>query len=148
MGKDSILPFLDYPGTCSFVLCLTSNPSAADFQLQALQGGEKLYERVAKTAVGWAEGQKGEIGLVVGATQSRYLGELRQLTPQTPFLVPGVGAQGGDLQGVLKEGRAKDGYGILVNVSRQILYASIENDFADAAREQAQRLVKEMNPFF
>ena len=64
--------------------------------------------------------------------------------PDTPFLVPGVGAQGGDLAGVLKEGRTKDGFGILVNVSRQILYASQENDFADAAREQAKKLVKEM----
>ncbi len=148
MGKDSIEPFLDYPGTCSFVLCLTSNPSAADFQLQILQGGEKLYEKVAKTAVDWAKGKKGEIGLVVGATQNQYLKDLRQLVPETTFLVPGVGTQGGDLQGALKEGRNREGFGIVVNVSRQILYASSENDFADAAREEAQRLVAAMKPFF
>jgi orotidine-5'-phosphate decarboxylase len=148
MGKDSIDPFLEYPGTCSFVLCLTSNPSSADFQLQTLQSGEKLYEKVAKTAMVWAEGKKGEIGLVVGATQTQYLKDLRQLAPRTTFLVPGVGTQGGDLQGVLKEGRNKEGFGILVNVSRQILYASTENNFADAAREQAKNLVAEMKPYF
>jgi len=148
MGKDSIEPFLDYPGTCSFVLCLTSNPSSADFQLQELKGGEKLYERVAKEAVGWGQGKKGEVGLVVGATQSQYLKDLRKWVPDTPFLVPGVGTQGGDLEGVLKEGRSKDGYGILVNVSRQVLYASQENDFADAAREQAKKLVDGMKPYF
>jgi orotidine-5'-phosphate decarboxylase len=148
MGKDSVEPFLEYPGTCSFVLCLTSNPSSADFQLQELKGGEKLYQKVAKTAVQWGQGKKGEIGLVVGATQTQHLRELRGLVPSTTFLVPGVGAQGGDLQGVLKEGRSKDGYGILVNVSRQVLYASSENDFADAAREQAQKLVNEMKPYF
>jgi orotidine-5'-phosphate decarboxylase len=148
MGKDSIDPFLEFPGTCSFVLCLTSNPSAADFQLQPLQGGEKLYERVAQTAVKWAEGKKGEIGLVVGATQTQYLKDLRVLAPDTVFLVPGVGAQGGDLEGVLKEGRSKDGYGILVNASRQILYASGGNDFAEAAREEAQKLVAQMKEYF
>ena len=148
MGADSIEPFLEYPGTCSFVLCLTSNPSSADFQLQTLQSGEKLYEKVAKTAAGWAKGKKGEIGLVVGATQTQYLKDLRALVPDTTFLVPGVGAQGGDLQGVLKEGRTKSGYGILVNVSRQILYASTENDFAEAARDQAQKLVNEMKAYF
>ncbi len=148
MGKDSIDPFLEFPGTCSFVLCLTSNPSAADFQLQTLQSGEKLYEKVAKSVMGWAEGKKGEIGLVVGATQTQHLKDLRQIAPMTTFLVPGVGSQGGDLQGVLKEGRNKEGFGLLVNVSRQILYASSENDFAEAAREQALKLVAEMKPYF
>ena len=148
MGKDSVEPFLDYPGTCSFVLCLTSNPSSADFQLQTLAGGEKLYENVAKTAVGWGQGKKGEVGLVVGATQAQHLKDLRALVPNTPFLVPGVGAQGGDLKAVLQEGRTKDGFGILVNLSRQILYASPENNFAEAAREQAQAVVNEMKPYF
>jgi orotidine-5'-phosphate decarboxylase len=148
MGKDSIEPFLEYSGTCSFVLCLTSNPSSSDFQLQTLQNGKKLYEQVAETAVSWAQGKKGEVGLVVGATQTQYLKDLRQLVPDTVFLVPGVGAQGGDLQGVLKEGRSRDGHGILVNVSRQVLYASSNSDFADAAREQARKLVDEMKPYF
>jgi orotidine-5'-phosphate decarboxylase len=148
MGKDSIEPFLEYPGTCSFVLCLTSNPSSADFQLQTLQSGERLYERVAKTAIGWAKDKKGEIGLVVGATQTQYIKDLRSIAPETVFLVPGVGTQGGDLPSVLKEGKARDGYGVLINISRQVLYASSENDYADAAREQAQKLVNEMKAYF
>jgi orotidine-5'-phosphate decarboxylase len=148
MGKDSIEPFLEYPGTCSFVLCLTSNPSSADFQMQVLEGGQKLYERVAQNAVQWDQGKKGEIGLVVGATQTQHLKNLRALVPDTTFLVPGVGAQGGDLKAVLEEGRSRDGFGILVNVSRQILYASVENDFADMARLEAQKLVKEMKNYF
>jgi orotidine-5'-phosphate decarboxylase len=148
MGKDSIEPFLDYPGTCSFILCLTSNPSSADFQFQTLQSGERLYEKVAKTAITWGQGKKGEIGLVVGATQTQYLKDLRDLAPETVFLVPGVGTQGGDLQSVLKEGRSKDDFGLLVNVSRQILYASSENNYAEAAREQAQKLVDEMKEYF
>jgi len=148
MGKDSVGPFLKYPGTCSFVLCLTSNPSAEDFQLQALASGEKLYQKVAKTAPGWAKDQAGEVGLVVGATKADYVKDLRALAPDTAFLVPGVGAQGGDLQAVLQAGRARDGAGILVNVSRSILYASSEHDYAEAARIEAQRLVEEMKPFF
>jgi orotidine-5'-phosphate decarboxylase len=148
MGKDSVEPFLEYPGTCSFVLCLTSNPSASDFQTQELKSGGKVYEKVAQTAARWAQGKKGEVGLVVGATQAQALKDLRRLVPDAPFLVPGVGTQGGDLAGVLKEGRAADGSGILVNVSRQILYASPENDFAEAAREEAQKLVNEMKPHF
>ncbi len=148
MGRDSVDPFLEYEGTCSFVLCLTSNPSAADFQTQALQSGEKLYEKVAKAALEWGRGKKGEAGLVVGATQAQCLSDLRKLAPEAPFLVPGVGAQGGDLGASLKAGRAGDGYGILVNVSRQVLYASPDNDFANAAREQAQKIVNEMKTYF
>jgi len=148
MGKDSVEPFLDYPGTCSFVLCLTSNPSSSDFQLQTLQNGQKLYEWVAQTAIGWEKGKKGEVGLVLGATQTQYLKDLRKLAPDTVFLVPGVGTQGGDLQGVLKEGRAGNGYGILVNVSRQVLYASSGSDYALASRREAQKLVDEMKPYF
>jgi orotidine-5'-phosphate decarboxylase len=148
MGKDSVEPFLKYPGTCSFVLCLTSNPSAEDFQLQSLASGEKLYERVAKTAPGWAKNMAGEIGLVVGATKAEYVKSLRTLAPTTAFLVPGVGAQGGDLAAVLKEGRTQDGAGILVNVSRSILYASSGNDYPEAARAEAQKLVGEMKAYF
>ncbi len=148
MGKDSVDPFLEYPDTCSFVLCLTSNPSSADFQFQTVANGKKLYELVAQTATGWAKGKKAEVGLVVGATQIQYIRDLRQLVPDTVFLVPGVGTQGGDLQGVLKEGKTRNGFGILVNVSRQVLYASSGPDYAQAARVQAQKLVDEMKPFF
>ena len=148
MGGDAVSPFLEYEGTCSFVLCLTSNPSAVDFQTLELADGGRLYERVARTALAWGEGKKAEVGLVVGATQTRYLKDLRALAPEACFLVPGVGTQGGDLKSVLEEGRARDGAGLLVNVSRQVIYASPGNDFAEAAREQAKKLVGDMKGFF
>jgi len=144
MGKDTVDPFLEYEGTCSFVLGLTSNPSAADFQMLELKEGGKLYEKVAQTAVTWGQGRKGEVGLVVGATQADHLKVLRKLAPKAPFLVPGVGTQGGDLATVLKEGKGQDGAGLLVNVSRQVLYASGKKDYAQAARREAEKLVSEM----
>ena len=148
MGKDTVDPFLEYEGTCSFILGLTSNPSSADFQLLELKSGEKLYEKVAKTAVEWGKGRKGEIGLVVGATQTQHLKGLRKLAPKTLFLVPGVGTQGGDLEAVLQEGKAEDGAGLLVNVSRQVLYASAKRDYAEAARREAEKLVAQMKKHF
>jgi orotidine-5'-phosphate decarboxylase len=148
MGKDSVEPFLKYPGTCSFVLCLTSNPSSADFQTQTLSSGEKLYEKVAREAQVWGQSSRGEVGLVVGATKAEYVSNLRKIAPDAPFLVPGVGAQGGDLEAVLKAGRADDGAGILVNVSRGILYASSGSDYAEAARLEAEKLVTQMKPYF
>jgi orotidine-5'-phosphate decarboxylase len=144
MGKDTVDPFLEYEGTCSFVLGLTSNPSAADFQLLELKEGGRLYEKVAKTAAAWGEGRKGEVGLVVGATQADHLRDLRKIAPRTPFLVPGVGTQGGDLAAVVREGRAEDGAGLLVNVSRQVIYASSKKDHAQAARREAEKLVEQM----
>lgn len=148
MGKDSVAPFLKYPGTCSFVLCLTSNPSAEDFQLQTLASGEKLYEKVAQTASAWGQGVPGEVGLVVGATKANFFKSLRAMAPMAPFLVPGVGAQGGDLEAVLQEGRNREGAGILVNVSRSILYASSGSDYTDAARAEAERLAAQMKAYF
>jgi len=148
MGRDSVDPFLAYEGTCAFVLCLTSNPSAVEFETQKLVEGGLLYEKVARTAVGWGVGSKGEVGLVVGATRPEVLKGLRALAPHAPLLVPGVGAQGGDLTAVLRDGRSLDGFGMLVNASRSILYASDDAAFASAARKEAERMVAEMKPFF
>ncbi len=148
MGRDSVDPFLAYEGTCAFVLCLTSNPSAVDFETQKLADGELLYEKVAKTALSWGETSKGEVGLVVGATRPEVLKSVRALAPHTPLLVPGVGAQGGDLAAVLRDGRCQDGYGLLVNASRSILYAASDEGFAAAARREAEKMVAEMRPFF
>jgi orotidine-5'-phosphate decarboxylase len=86
--------------------------------------------------------------LVVGATRPEVLKGIRTLVPHAPLLVPGVGAQGGDLAGVLRDGRSQNGYGLLVNASRSILYASKEADFAAAARREAAKMVAEMKPFF
>ena len=148
MGRDSVDPFLAYEGTCAFVLCLTSNPSAVDFETQKLAEGGMLYEKVALTAGGWGAASKGEVGLVGGATRPEVLKGIRALAPQASLLVPGVGAQGGDLAAVLRDGRSQNGYGLLVNASRSILYASKEADFAVAARREAAKMVAEMKPFF
>ena len=148
MGRDSVDPFLSYEGTCAFVLCLTSNPSAADFETQELASGGKLYQRVARTAVTWGQASKGEVGLVAGATRPEHLKALRALAPDAPFLVPGVGAQGGDLETVLRDAKNSSGYGLLVNASRSILYASKGADFTEAARREAEKMVSAMRPHF
>jgi orotidine-5'-phosphate decarboxylase len=148
MGRDSVDPFLAYEGTCAFVLCLTSNPSAVDFETQKLADGGLLYEMVARTAVTWGASSKGEVGLVVGATRPEVLKGLRALVPNTPLLIPGVGAQGGDLAAVLRDGRSQSGYGLLVNASRSILYASNGADYPMAARREAEKMIAEMKPFF
>lgn len=148
MGRDSVDPFLSFGGTCVFVLCLTSNPSAVDFETQKLADGSLLYERVARTALAWGAASQGEVGLVVGATRPEVLKGVRALAPDATLLVPGVGAQGGDLAAVLRDGRNRNGYGLLVNASRSILYASKEADYASAARREAERMVAEMRPLF
>ncbi len=144
MGRDSVDPFLAYAGTCVFVLCLTSNPSAADFETQKLSDNTLVYERVARVALEWGKGRPGEVGLVVGATRPEHLKGLRAIAPEAPFLVPGVGAQGGDLETVLRDGPSSDGSGLLVNASRSILYASHGPDFAEAARREAEKMVTAM----
>ena len=107
----------------------------------------KLYERVIATAAKWGEGAKGEVGLVVGATQAEMLTDVRKLAPDNVLLIPGVGAQGGDLETVMRLGRARDGCGMLVNASRSILYASKGADWKDRARAEAEKTVAQMKPF-
>jgi len=148
MGKDSVEPFLQYEGTCVFVLGLTSNPGSADFQMLEMKDGGRLFERVIATAAKWGEGAKGEVGLVVGATKADMLTDVRKVAPDNVLLIPGVGAQGGDLDAVLKSGKSRDGYGMVVNASRSILYASKGVDWKEAARHEAERTVAQMKPFF
>lgn len=140
MGFDSIEPWLAHAGRGVILLCRTSNPGGAD--LQALDvGGERLYERVARLAAGsWNRG--GELGLVVGATVPEELARVRALAPGLPLLVPGIGAQGGDVAATVAAGAAADGLGMMINSSRAILYAGDGEDFADAAR-QAARLTRD-----
>ena len=135
MGLDSIEPWLEHPGRGVILLCRTSNPGGAD--LQALDvGGERLYERVARLAAGpW--NRSGQLGLVVGATVPEELARVRQLAPQLPLLVPGIGAQGGDIEATVRAGQTVDGLGMMINSSRAILYASLAEDFAQAARRAA-----------
>jgi orotidine-5'-phosphate decarboxylase len=131
MGLDAVDPFLSYRDKCCFLLCLTSNPGSSDFQRLETNDGP-LYQAVAKKAVTWSS--TGPCGLVVGATHPKELSEIRGIAPTLPFLVPGVGSQGGSAEEVVKNGRDETGAGLLINASRSILYASSGKDFAEAAR--------------
>jgi orotidine-5'-phosphate decarboxylase len=133
MGFDSIEPYLARPGKGVILLCRTSNPGSADFQLLD-SGGERLFERIARLAAGpWNKG--GELGLVVGATYPEELRRVRDLAPALPLLVPGIGAQGGDVEATVRAGLAVGGAGLVINSSRAILYAGDDRNFATAARE-------------
>ena len=143
MGRDSVLPFLDYPGKCVILLALTSNPGSADFQRLPVgsDSDDELFEAVIQTAGTWAGPDR--LMFVVGATQADVLSRIRALAPSHFLLVPGVGAQGGSLADVSRHGLTHDG-GLLVNASRSILYASDGPDFAEKARAEAQALQTEM----
>ena len=137
MGFDAVEPFLAYEGRCAFILCLTSNPVSADFQrLRCV--GKPLYRWMAEKAVAWSE--QGACGLVVGATHPEELREIRETAPKLPFLIPGLGAQGGDVAATVRCGTDANGEGAILNSSRGILYASSGADFAEAARTAAESL--------
>ena len=142
MGEDSVSPFLTYEDKWVILLVLTSNKGAFDFQLTEDGKGEKLYEKVLKTSQGW--GSTDNLMYVVGATKAEMLEGIRSLVPDHFLLVPGVGAQGGSLQEVARFGMNKQ-CGLLVNSSRQIIYASSGADFAEAARREAQKVQQEMD---
>jgi orotidine-5'-phosphate decarboxylase len=136
MGRDSVEPYLAYPDKGVILLCRTSNPGGSDLQFLDV-GGEKLYERVARLAAGeW--NTSGQIGLVVGATFPTEIARVRALVGDMPLLVPGIGAQGGDIEATLAAGRTAGGSGLMINSSRAILYAGQGEDFATAARTVAQ----------
>lgn len=142
MGFDAVEPFLAHPDRCAFLVCLSSNPGSAD--LQRLQvGGRPLYRVVVEKAVAWS--RRGPCGLVVGATHPEELREVREDAPDLPLLIPGVGAQGGDLEGVARFGTDPMGEMAVVNVSRSVLYASGGEDFAAAARRETERLREALN---
>lgn len=141
MGEDSITPFLEYDNKWVIVLALTSNKGSHDFQLTQDQNGERLFEKVLRRTQDW--GTIENMMYVVGATQGEMFKEIRKCAPQHFLLVPGVGAQGGSLQDVCKYGMNKD-CGLLVNSSRGIIYASKDENFAEAAAEKAKELQKEM----
>jgi orotidine-5'-phosphate decarboxylase len=143
MGRDSVSPFLGRPGKWAVVLGITSNPGAEDFQLLPVQGSgdRRLYEVVMQRISGW--GSPNELMFVVGATRLAILAEARAMVPDHFFLVPGVGAQGGDLSQVLQAGLNPDG-GLLINSSRGILYAGKGEYAIPAARRAALEMRKEM----
>jgi orotidine-5'-phosphate decarboxylase len=143
LGYDSVEPFLGYGDKGIFILCRTSNTGAADFQSLVDAQGRPLYEAVARKAKNWDT--RGNIGLVVGATYPDELKAIRQLCPEMPLLIPGIGAQGGDLASAVKNGIDARGEKAIIAVSRQILYASKGKDFAQAARHNAQGLRDDIN---
>ena len=142
MGEDSVKPFMTYPEKWVILLALTSNKGAYDFQfLEDEKSGDKLFETVLKTSQTW--GSTENMMYVVGATKAEKLKEIREIIPNHFLLVPGVGAQGGSLQEVARNG-INDKCGLLVNSSRGIIYASIDVDFADKAKAAAKEVQMEM----
>jgi orotidine-5'-phosphate decarboxylase len=133
MGGDSLLPFLGFEGKGAFILALTSNPGAADLQHETVNG-KKLYHFVADKVQQWNSNDN--CGLVVGATDVENMKQLRAYS-DLPFLVPGIGAQGGDLAAVIENGADRNGHGLLINVGRDILYRSAGDDFDRLAGERA-----------
>ncbi|MGQ7855134.1 orotidine-5'-phosphate decarboxylase [Pedobacter sp. WC2501] len=140
MGSDSVTPFLTFKDKWVILLALTSNAGHADFQLQEI-GADRLFEKVIKTSQTWATAE--QMMYVVGATRGAAFGDVRKLAPDHFLLVPGVGAQGGDLSEVCKYGLNSQ-CGLLINSSRGIIYASQGEDFAEKAREEALKLQQEM----
>ncbi|MFB6165640.1 MAG: orotidine-5'-phosphate decarboxylase [Haloarculaceae archaeon] len=145
MGRDSLEPFLERADKGVFVLCRTSNPGGADLQDLELESGEPVYERVAALADTW--NRNGNVGLVVGATNPDELERIREIVLDLPFLVPGVGAQGGDAEAAVEFGLA-DGVG-LVNSSRGIIFAGEGpgEDFHKASGQAAKRLKARLNQY-
>lgn len=141
MGYDTVAPFLKFPGKWAVLLALTSNPSAADFELLPLEEGGRLYEKVIDTSREW--GTTDNLMYVVGATQAKMLKGIRELIPHHFLLVPGVGAQGGSLEEVARYGM-NSRCGLLVNSSRGIIYADNSEQFAQVAAQKAAEMAAEM----
>lgn len=142
MGFDAVEPFLRRPGRGAFVLALTSNAGARDFQYQKT-GGTPLYERVIARTRAWNVNDN--CGIVVGATRRGQIGRARKLAGSMPMLIPGVGAQGGDLRTAVVDGCAAGGDMAVINVGRSVIYASGGTDFATAARKAAMTLRDEID---
>jgi orotidine-5'-phosphate decarboxylase len=138
MGEDSIAPFLEYKDKGIFVLCLTSNSGAQDFE-------PPIYKTVASKVQAWNKNKNA--GLVVGATKPEQLREVRQLTPDLPLLIPGIGAQGGDVKATVAAGVDSKGEKAIINSSRSIIYASNKDDFAETAKTAAKKLRDEINGY-
>ena len=136
MGKDSVEPFLAFENKHTFLLALTSNVGAFDYQTRMVEG-EELYKKIIRTSRTYTNAEN--LMYVVGATKASYLADIRKIVPDSFLLVPGVGAQGGSLKEVCQYGMNKN-VGLLVNSSRGIIYASKEKDFANAAKVKAEEL--------
>jgi orotidine-5'-phosphate decarboxylase len=151
LGRDAVLPFLERADKGVIILCRTSNPGAQDLQDLMVSserggGGRKLYQHVARTVAGeW--NANGNCALVVGATYPEELADVRRRVGDMPLLVPGIGAQGGDVEAVVRNGRSENGSGLMISSSRAILYAGDGGDYADAARAAAMAQRDEINRY-
>jgi orotidine-5'-phosphate decarboxylase len=143
LGGDSLEPFFAYADRGVFVLCKTSNPGAGEIQDLVVDGSEPLFLHIARRAISWD--QYGTLGLVVGATYPTDVAAVRRIAPRAPILLPGVGAQAGDLEQSVQAGITADGGGAIVNASRTILYASSGSSWQVAARAEAERLRAAIN---
>ena len=142
LGQEGLQPFLDYADRGTIVLCRTSNPDSAWLQKYPAAPAEPAYLRVARAAAGW--NTNGNVMLVAGATYPEEIAAIRSAAESVGLLVPGIGAQGGDLAAVFRSGATRDGYGLVVNSSRGIIYASDQADYAEAAADVAGGLASEM----
>ncbi len=145
LGYDSIQPFLEFDDRGIFTLCLTSNPGSLDFQYLTVEN-EPLYLKIARKVSEWNL-DYGNCGLVVGATHPEDMGSIREVASQLPFLIPGIGAQGGNLQMAIQYGTDESGGNALINVSRSILYASSEKNFGEVAHQMTVKLNNEIDRF-
>jgi len=144
MGSDSVEPFLEFKDKFTILLALTSNKGGLDFQGLDLESKDKLYQKVLQTALTWNNSD--QLMFVVGATKAEYFKAIRKIVPNHFLLVPGVGAQGGNLEDVCKYGLNKD-IGLLINSSRGIIYAGNDVNFAQESRKEAEKLQKEMQNY-
>lgn len=146
LGADALEPFLTLSDKGLFIVCRTSNPGASEFQDLMVGSGDALYLYIAKKVINeW--NANNNCMLVAGVTRFEEIKELREITPAMFFLVPGVGAQGGDLFGILKHGLTKGKSGLIIHSARGIIYASAGLDFADAARKETEKLRDEINQY-
>ncbi len=145
MGSDSVLPFLDYKDKYSFILCRTSNPSASEFQ-DMISNNSPIYKQVAKKIFEWNENEN--CGAVVGATYPEELKEIREIIGDKAFLlIPGIGAQGGDIEKTVKNGINSDSSMAIINSSRGIIYAENNEKFAQKSREKALEIHDKINKY-
>lgn len=145
MGEDALSPYLRHRGKGVLVLVKNSNPGSGDFQDLQLDNGQLLYERVAQRCNAWNDAWPADVCLVVGATYPEQLARIRELCPTLPILLPGIGAQKGDLEGSVMAGTNAEGRGLMCSASRSIMYASDTADFATAVHATARRLRDEIN---
>lgn len=147
LGKESLAPFLEYKDKGIIILVKTSNPGSDEFQGLKIEGmGEPLYQIITQNIVQkWNE--NGNCAVVVGATYSEELKKVREIVGDMPILIPGIGAQGGDLRGVVEAGKDSHNQGMIINASRSIIFASSGEDFAEAARAETEKLHNQIKEF-